>query len=100
MRGGWGGVIGARGLFFGSVIFWGPGPAPRLSWFMPGHHGSVADFIAKAENAGIRFPGNYAATGIRSTAGLPELQSLISHGYGEVPEESTDTLFARLRATA
>ena len=86
--------------FLGRLEFCGTEHAPRLSWFMPGHHGCVADFIAKAENAGIRFPGNYAAPGIRSTAGLPELQSLISHGYGEVPEESADTLFARLRATA
>ena len=86
--------------FFGRLEFCGTEHAPRLSWFMPESYRPVADFIALAERAELRFPRNYAATGIRSTPGLPGLHSLISHGYGEIPEESIEPLFARLRSLA
>jgi GntR family transcriptional regulator/MocR family aminotransferase len=83
---------------FGRLEFCGTEHAPRLSWFIPGTSDTVESFIAKAENVGVRFPGNYAATSTRSATSLPRLRNLISHGYGEIAEESIVTLFSRLRA--
>ena len=82
--------------FFGRMEFCGTEHAPRLSWFLPGAFGKVDAFLASAEKAGIRFPGNYAAAGTRSRSGLPELHNLVSHGYGELAEEDIPALFSRL----
>ena len=82
--------------FFGRMEFCGTDHAPRLSWFLPGTSGQVKTFLADAEKAGIRFPGNYAAAHTRLNTSLPELHNLVSHGYGEISEEDIPALFSRL----
>lgn len=73
----------------GEIAVLGAGHAPRLSWFLPPEFPDTASYVSRVKERNVYIPGEYP---LRPSAAppMPELDRLVSHGYGEVSDDELE----------